>query len=118
MDAIGMDAIGMAETGAAAIGTAIGTVITVTIMLSSSATSAFPAGGAGAGAPAGAGDILTDTTATVIRTTGTAMVMGIPATDTAIMGMDTAMEIVDNTAPLPGQEERSWRADSRAAAAL
>ncbi len=49
MDAIGMAAIGMAVTGAVAIGTAIGTVIAVTIMLSSSAASAFPAGGAGVG---------------------------------------------------------------------
>src|SRR5947208_1074032 len=46
--AIGTAATGMAETGVAAIGMEIG-VITVTIMSSSSAISAFQGGGAGAG---------------------------------------------------------------------
>ena len=81
MDAIGADGTGMDETGAVAIGTAIGTVITVTIMLSLSATSVFPAGGAGAGA-----GILTGVT----RITDTDMAM---ATGT-----------VASTAPLLGRE--------------
>ena len=85
-------AIGMAvATGMAvvtgmvvAIGTAIGTVITVTIMLSSSATSAFPAGGAGVGAGILTGATpITDTMITVTHTvtTATAMDINIPATD-------------------------------------
>ena len=103
--AIGMAVIGAAATGMAAIGTAIGTVITVTTMLSSSATSAFPAGGVGAGAGVGAVILteatpITDTMIMVTRTvtTATGMVMDIPATDTTIMvGTATAMEIVANT---------------------
>ena len=119
MAAIGAVVTGMVATGAVAIGTAIGTVITVTIMLSSSATSAFPAGGAGVGAGILTGATpITDTMITVTRTvtTATAMdinipatAMGIPATDTAIiMGMGTAMdtpvEIVANTRLLPGRK--------------
>ena len=118
MAAIGAVVTGMVATGAVAIGTAIGTVITVTTMLSSSATSAFPAGGAGVGA-----GILTeatpimDTMITVTRTvtTATAMdinipatAMGIPADTAIIMGMGTAMdtpvEIVANTRLLPGRK--------------
>ena len=100
--AVGMAAIGAAVTGAVAIGTAaIGTVITVTIMLSSSATSAFPVGGAGVGVGAviltGATPIM-DTMIMVTRTvtTATGMAINIPATDTTIMA-GTAMEIVANT---------------------
>ena len=83
--AIGTAATGMAETGVAAIGTAetgmeIG-VITVTIMSSSSAISAFQGGGAGAG------DIHMDTAMGIrTATTGTAMAT---RTDTAAMGTAT-----------------------------
>jgi len=105
-DEIGMDKIGTAETGAVAIGTAIGTVITVTIMLSSSVTSAFPGGGAGVGVLTGVTRI-TDTDM-AIRTVTTAMAMDIPATDTAIMGPETVMDMatgtVASTPPLPGRE--------------
>src|SRR5947208_15434063 len=95
----GADAIGMGETGVAAIGTAatgmeIG-VITVTIMSSSSAISAFQGGGAGAG------DIHMDTAMGIrTATTGTAMAtrtdtaaMVTEGTDTVITGTVTAMEI-------------------------
>src|SRR2546423_3212286 len=94
----GADAIGMGETGVAAIGmgatgavvtgmAATGTtgmeigVITVTIMSSSSAISAFQGGGAGAG------DIHMDTAMGIrTATTGTAMAT---RTDTAAMGTAT-----------------------------
>src|SRR5207244_5849842 len=95
-DAIGMGetgvaATGMAETGVAAIGTAatgmeIG-VITVTIMSSSSAISAFQGGGAGAG------DIHMDTAMGIrTATTGTAMAT---RTVTAAVGKATvtAMDV-------------------------
>jgi len=103
-DAIGMGetgvaATGMAETGVAAIGTAatgmeIG-VITVTIMSSSSAISAFQGGGAGAG------DIHMDTAMGIrTATTGTAMAtrtdtaaMVTEGTDTVITGTVTAMDM-------------------------
>ena len=93
----GADAIGMGETGVAAIGTAatgmeIG-VITVTIMSSSSAISAFQGGGAGAG------DIHMDTAMGIrTATTGTAMAT---RTDTAAMDMGTvlaAKTVAANTA--------------------
>lgn len=116
----GAAATGVAATGAAAIGMAtigtttgmaIGTAITITIILSSSATSVFPVGGAGAGAGILTGVTpITDTMITATPTVTTAMdtAMEIPATDTAIMGMETAMDmatgIVDNTALLPGQK--------------
>src|SRR5882724_4161124 len=111
----GAAGIGMAATGAVAIGTEIGTVITVTIMLSSPATSVFPAGGAGVGAGILTGATpITDTMITVTRTvtTATAMDINIPATATVIMGMvtrmvtamDTPMEIVANTRLLPGRK--------------
>jgi hypothetical protein len=78
----GADAIGMGETGVAATGTTGMGIITVTIMSSSSAISAFQVGGAGAG------DIQ-DIMAMGIRTATTAMAT---RTDTAGMvteGMDT-----------------------------
>ena len=85
--AIGMAvATGMAVVTGMAVATgtvAIGTVITVTIMLSSSATSAFPAGGAGVGAGILTGATpITDTMITVTHTvtTATAMDINIPAT--------------------------------------
>lgn len=104
--AIGAAAIGMATIGTTT-GMAIGTAITITIILSSSATSVFPVGGAGAGAGILTGVTpITDTMITATPTVTTAM--EIPATDTAIMGMETAMDmatgIVDNTALLPGQK--------------
>ncbi len=92
----GADAIGMGETGVAAIGTAatgmeIG-VITVTIMSSSSAISAFQDGGAGAG------DTPMDT-ATGIRMviTGmgirTVMVTATEIMDTVTTATGTAMDM-------------------------
>ena len=98
----GADAIGMGETGVAAIGTAAtGTtgmeigVITVTIMSSSSAISAFQGGGAGAG------DIHMDTAMGIrTATTGTAMAtrtdtaaMVTEGTDTVTTGTVTAMDM-------------------------
>jgi hypothetical protein len=80
-DAIGMGETGVAATGMAATGMGIG-IITVTIMSSSSAISAFQGGGAG--------DIQ-DIMAMDIRTVTTGMVMA-TRTDTAAMvteGMDT-----------------------------
>jgi hypothetical protein len=79
----GVAAIGMAATGAVVTGMGIG-VITVAIMSSSSAISAFQGGGAGAG------DIHMDT-AMGIRTATTGTDMAI-RTDTAAMvteGLDT-----------------------------
>src|SRR5437870_3984072 len=87
--ATGMAETGVAETGVAAIGTAatgmeIG-VITVTIMSSSSAISAFQGGGAGAG------DIHMDTVMGIRRgTTVTAMAT---RTDTAAMGTEGAATV-------------------------
>src|SRR5438874_1081752 len=88
-DAIGTAATGMAETGVAAIGMEIG-VITVTIMSSSSAISAFQGGGAGAG------DIHMDTamgirTAMATRTDTAAMVT--EGTDTVTTATVTAMDM-------------------------
>ena len=108
----GADAIGMGETGVAAIGmgatgavvtgmAATGTtgmeigVITVTIMSSSSAISAFQGGGAGAG------DIHMDTAMGIrTATTGTAMAtrtdtaaMVTEGTDTVTTGTVTAMDM-------------------------
>ncbi len=102
----GVAATGMAVTGVDAIGTEIG-VITVTIMSFSSVTSVFPAGGAGDIQDITAMGIRTATTGTVMAIR-TAMDMAIPATDTAITGtgtvMDMATGMVANTAPLPGRE--------------
>src|SRR5437016_3070051 len=111
-DAIGMGETGVAATGVAAIGTAatgmeIG-VITVTIMSSSSAISAFQGGGAGAG------DIHMDTAMGIrTATTGTAMAT---RTDTAAMGTATvtamdmgtvlaAKTVAAHTALRPGRGE-------------
>ena len=100
----GADAIGMGETGVAATGTVVtgmaatGTtgmeigVITVTIMSSSSAISAFQGGGAGAG------DIQ-DITATGIRTAITGMViLTVTVMDTVTTAMDMATAQAANTA--------------------
>ena len=116
--AIGTAAIGMAAIGAAA----TGTVITVTIMLSSSAASAFPAGGAGVGAGILTGAIRITDTDMAIRTVTTGMDMDIPATDTAIMGTETVMDMatgtVANTALLPDRKYPSYSADSPAPAII
>jgi hypothetical protein len=110
--ATGVDAIGMGETGAVAIGmavtgTAIGVIIMVTTVWSSSAISAFQGGGAGAG------DIQ-DITATDIRTAITGMVIltvtvmataGMdPVTTATVMAMDMAIAQAANTALPLGRE--------------
>lgn len=109
-EGLGTAKIGMDAIGAVAIGTAIGTVITVTIMLSSSETSASPGGGAGVGVLPGVTRITDTDMAIRTVTTATVMDMDIPATDTAIMGTETVMEMdmatgtVASIAPLPGRE--------------
>jgi hypothetical protein len=120
MGETGMAAIGMAATGAVATGTAIGVIITMTMMSSSLAASAFQGGGAGVGA--GAIPIMVMATATRTVTT---------ATDTPAMAMDTvttapatatAMAIatgtVASTAPLPDQKYLSYSAVSPAPATI
>jgi len=95
--ATGVVAIGMGETGAGAIGvavtgTAIGVIIMVTTVWSSSAISAFQGGGAGAG------DIQ-DITATGIRTAITGMViLTVTVMDTVTTAMDMATAQAANTA--------------------
>jgi hypothetical protein len=104
--ATGVGAIGMGETGAVAIGmavtgTAIGVIITVTIISSSSAISAFQDGGAGVG------DI--HITATGIRMVITGMaiptvtVMDMVTTAT-VTAMDMAKALAANTALPLGRE--------------
>ncbi len=95
--ATGVVAIGMGETGVVAIGvavtgTAIGVIIMVTTVWSSSAISAFQGGGAGAG------DIQ-DITATGIRTAITGMViLTVTVMDTVTTAMDMATAQAANTA--------------------
>jgi len=95
--ATGVVAIGMGETGVVAIGvavtgTAIGVIIMVTTVWSSSAISAFQGGGAGAG------DIQ-DITATGIRTAITGMViLTVTVMDTVTTAMDMATVQAANTA--------------------
>ena len=107
---------GTAETGAAVIGmAAIGMIIMVTMMSSSSATSAFHGGGVGVRIIRG--DILTDITATVMvaatdtvatDTVATAMVA------TAIMTANASLDM--GTDPAPDQGWLSCNADSPAPA--
>ncbi len=90
MGATGVAAIGMGATGAVVTGMGIG-VITMAIMSSLSATSAFQGGGAGAGAA----DIPMDT-ATGIRTVITGMAIRtvmatVEGTDTVTTATVTAM---------------------------
>jgi hypothetical protein len=105
MGETGAVAIGMGETGAVAIGiTGTGIIITITMMSSSLAASAFQGGGAGAGA----GDIQ-DITATGIRTAITGMVIltvtGMDTVATAtVTAMDMATAQAANTALPLGRE--------------
>src|SRR6266536_397598 len=85
-------ATGVVEIGVAATGTAIGVIIMVTTVWSSSAISAFQGGGAGAG------DIQ-DITATGIRTAITGMViLTVTVMDTVTTAMDMATAQAANTA--------------------
>jgi hypothetical protein len=103
MGETGAVAIGMAVTGAVAIGiTGTGIIITITMMSSSLAASAFQGGGAGAG------DIQ-DITATGIRTAITGMVIltvtGMDTVATAtVTAMDMATAQAANTALPLGRE--------------
>jgi hypothetical protein len=103
MGEIGAVAIGMGETGAVAIGiTGTGIIITITMMSSSLAASAFQGGGAGAGH-------IQDITATGIRTAITGMVIltvtGMDTVATAtVTAMDMATAQAANTALPLGRE--------------
>jgi hypothetical protein len=122
---------GAAETGAAVIGmAAIGMIIMVTMMSSSSATSAFHGGGVGVRIIRG--DILTDITATVMVAATDTVATDTVATDTvatAMVATDTVATAMVATAimtanasldmgtdPAPDQGWLSCNADSPAPA--
>ena len=109
-DAIGMGETGVAATGAVVTGMGIG-IITVTIMSSSSAISAFQGGGAGAGdiQDIMAMDIRMATTGTAmaIRTDTAALVTEVMDTVTTAMDMATVLAantVAANTALRLGRE--------------
>ena len=106
---------GTAVTGAAVIGmAAIGMIIMVTMMSSSSATSAFHGGGVGVRIIRG--DILTDITAMVMAATDTAATdtVATAMVATAIMTANASLDI--GTDPAPDQGWLSCNADSPAPA--
>jgi hypothetical protein len=104
MAATGVVAIGMVATGVVAIGmtvtgTAIGVIITVTIMSSSLAVSAFHRGGAGDIQDITATGIRTAITGMAIRTVTVMAMEGMDTVTTAtVTAMDMATALAANTA--------------------